>query len=62
MARSNFYISTAIGSELFIDRLNDSHDEQNTIYQAIAANDSNAARQVMEQHILSFIHSLPDTR
>jgi len=28
----------------------------------IAANDSNVARQVMEQHILSFIHSLPDTQ
>jgi len=60
-ARSDFYISTATGSELFTDRLTDSHDEHEAIYQAIAANDPTAARQAMEQHILAFIHSLPET-
>lgn len=60
-ARSDFYISTATGSELFTDRLTDSHADHDAIYQAILANDPTAARQAMEQHILAFIDSLPDT-
>lgn len=60
-ARSDFYISTATGSELFTDRLNDSLEEHEIIYRAIAANDPTTARQAMEQHILAFIHSLTKT-
>lgn len=60
-ARSDFYISTATGSELFTDRLTASLEEHEGIYQAIAAKDSAAARQAMEKHILAFLHSLPET-
>lgn len=60
-ARSDFYISTATGSELFTDRLNDSLEEHEIIYQAIAANDPTTARHTMEQHILAFINSLTKT-
>lgn len=58
-ARSDFYISTATGSKLFTDRLHDSLEEHDAIYRAIAAKDSIAARQAMEQHIQAFILSLP---
>jgi len=60
-ARSDFYISTATGSELFTDRLTASHTEHDVIYRAIAAKDPAAARRAMEQHILAFLHSLPET-
>lgn len=60
-ARSDFYISTATGSELFTDRLTDSHEEHGVISRAIAAKDPETARRTMEQHILAFIHSLPET-
>jgi len=60
-ARSDFYISTATGSELFTDRLTASLEEHDAIYRAIAANDPTAARQAMERHILAFIDSLPET-
>jgi DNA-binding GntR family transcriptional regulator len=54
-ARSDFYLSTIIGRELFADRHGGSHEEHEVISRAIAANDPATARQAMEQHILAFV-------
>jgi len=57
-ARGDFYISTAIGRVMFVDRVVESFDEHEIICQAIASHDPHTARREMEQHILAFARQI----
>jgi DNA-binding GntR family transcriptional regulator len=58
--RSDFFINTALATNLFTHRLADAHQEHELICQAIAANDAATAQRLMDKHIMGFISNFRD--
>jgi DNA-binding GntR family transcriptional regulator len=58
--RCDFYINTALATNLFANRFTDAHQEHELICQAIATNDAAAAQRVMDSHISAFFSNISD--
>lgn len=56
--RADFYISTALGTHLFADRLGDAHAEHEQVRLAIEKGNAATARRTMENHILAFASNI----
>src|SRR3546814_9887013 len=52
--RSDFFISTAIGTRLFADRLADAHREHEAVVSALARRDGPTASTLMAAHCMAF--------
>lgn len=52
--RADFYISAALGTHLFADRVPEAHVEHEAVLAALAARDPARARAAMEAHIMGF--------